>query len=214
MAKMNGDEGIIISPEGRMIFPDMFDPKRFGERQGKPQGDPMFGGLFAFERADVGDLVKKAQAVAMKYWDGNLPSNIRWPFEKGDEYAAKQKAKGKDGSFAEGKTLVKGKSKYKPGLIDWLGNEIVDPNKAYSGCYVRCEFNLVAYDAIGEDGRPGVKAYLNHVMLSRRQANHETAGERIGGADAKSVFSGLIDQDSTGVDSAGPGNDLDDEIPF
>lgn len=54
-------------------------------------------------------------------------------------------------------------SQFKPGLIDQNKNEILDPEKVYGGCFVRCALNTYTYD----NKKTGVGVGLLHVQFAK-----------------------------------------------
>ena len=77
------------------------------------------------------------------------------------------------------------KSKFKPGLVDATGQEILDPSEIYSGCFVRLSLNCYVYS---QNGNKGVGFGLNNVMKTRD-------GERLGrrGNPASDFFENLTE---------------------
>src|SRR5690606_2924011 len=137
------------------LFPTLFEPKRVKDRRGKETGDPIYSIslLLDADSEDLAALKKKAVAVAKAKWPGKSLSDIKFPFLSGDKEAAKSAEKGRDGSFYEGKVVLKAKSKFAPAVVDGRRNPpalTTDPKLIYSGCGVAAEVNLVAYDAVNE----------------------------------------------------------------
>lgn len=222
---VNNKIGITLIPEARLIFPDLFEAKAF-QRNGKPQGEPKFGGTFLIPLdstlkdgsgrviIDVSGLKEVAVKVARLKWPGRDLSDLRFPFKDGDKEAvrigAKREAAGKKGSsdFYSGNLVLKATSKFQPAVLG--GNEkqpIIDASKVYSGVIVTAEINFTAYDGV-DGGQDGIKAYLNSVLVLRD-------GDRIAGRDASQSFSGIGGGESTydptsNYSPADPAN----EIPF
>lgn len=201
------NEGCIVTPEGRLVFPQLFEPKPI-KRNGKEVGDPIYSCSFLFAPEQIEDLKKKALDVARAKWGGRnfndevKAGTFKLPFSTGAKEKAKADAKGKDGLFYEGTIVLKTKSKYRPGVVDDKKQEIIDPNKVYSGCYGYAEVNFVAYEGVS-GGSDGVTAYLNFVLKSRD-------GDRLAGRTAADVFSGI----EGGSSDYNPVEAGDDEIPF
>jgi hypothetical protein len=215
-----------------MSFPQLLEPKAFVEN-GKPKGDPKYSANFNFEAEseDLKALKTLAAKLARAKWpdqpfflttqEGIKIPQIIFPFASGDKFADARKAKGKDdGEYMRGKVVVSSRSKYEPRLsyIDANGH-IVDlegemakqaaKGKFYPGVEVLAQFNLVPYDAVGNNGKAGVKAYLNMVLSTGK-------GARIsGGQTAAEAFKGYIGSVSA-ENPMGPGAtaDMSDEIPY
>jgi len=196
-----------------MLMPNLVVPKPYMEN-GKAKGDPKFGGLFLFgpEHPDLKPAKAKMLAVARAEWPGIAPKDVGWPVSSGDEYAAKRKAAGKDGSATAGKAILKARSKYEP-MLSWVeGGQVkeipgtsgasVQSSKFFSGVEVLASFNFVAVEV---SGNKYVTAYLSKVFSTGK-------GTRVGGGrSAAESFKGYIGQKSAEDPTAGV---LDDEIPF
>lgn len=196
------DNAIVVSPEFRMVFPNLFEPKAI-KINGKPTGEPRYDLTMLFEPGPDFDTLKTAAVgVAKAKWPNRDLKELRFPFKGGDTMAAKSASRGKDGDFYKGKIVLSASSKFKPGVVDANKQDILDTSKVYSGCWGYAELNFVAYDGVS-GGQDGVKAYVNFVMKSRDD-------DRIAGRDAKSVFAGIQGGQTDYDPSAG----LDDEIAF
>ena len=191
---------IIVTPEFRMVFPNLFVPRAF-KRNGKEAGEAKYGLTMLFDPKDVGPLKAAIRHVIEEKWPGRDPKTLKLPLISGDAQAAKSAANKKDGSFFKGTVVLKASSKFKPGVVDAKSEPILDPGRIYSGCYGHAELNFTAYDAVGAGGLDGVNAYVNFVLKTKD-------GDRIAGKDAKTVFAGITG--ATVDDTAG----LDDETPF
>lgn len=134
-------------------------------------------------------LKKIAKEAAAAKWGDKVPKDSRNPFRD-------QGTKDIPG-YVDGAIFITAKSKNKPGLIDSKGQEIINPDELYPGCYVMAEVAAGAYDT---EGNRGVAFYLNHVMKVRD-------GERMGGdgfSSPQDAFAAFIEGDSdTAGDSGG-----------
>lgn len=195
-------------------FPNIFEPRAIGKK-GKEQGKPKYSANFIFpaDHPDLKVLVSAAKEVASAQWPGRELKSLKFPFEKGEKAAERAKAKGKDGDYLLGTTVMVSRSQYEPRLSVIENKKLVElegparvaaKSKFYRGVEVLAQFNLVPYDGVG--GNPdGVTAYLN-MICSLNQ------GKRMaGGASAAEVFKGYAGAVS-GEDPTG-GED-DDEIPY
>ena len=191
------DGRFVPAREVRMLFPNLYEAKAV-TRNGKAVGEPKFSARLKIASTDTKtiDAIKaKAVEVAKAHFGANVDlKSLKWPFTDGAKEAERSKAKGKDGSIFEGGFIVTSRSKYQPRLSIFQGankapQELADATlaaakgKFYSGCYVLPQLNFVAYDAVGEGGKPGVTAYLDQVMWVKD-------GERIGGSSAAEAFKG------------------------
>lgn len=214
-----------------MSFPQLLEPKAFTEN-GKAKGEPKFSANLNFP-ADSEDL-KAIKALAAKLarakWpdkpfyvtttDGQKIAEVLFPFANGDKLADARQKKGKDdGEYMRGKVVISARSKYEPRLSYVENKKIIDcegdmakqaaKGKFYPGVEVLAQLNLVPYDAVGSNGKPGVTAYLNMVLSTGK-------GARIsGGQTASEAFKGYVGSVSAEDPTApGAGALLDDEIPY
>jgi hypothetical protein len=209
-----------------LAHPHVIEPAPFKDAKGKAKGDPKYSGVFVFknDHPDLGPMKSLILQVAKAKWpDKDIiaevkAGNLKMPFANGDKIAEKRvvklKAAGKEddkrGDFQRGCTVFKGSSQYPPGLGVLVNKELVDvtpDNKAlhkgafYFGveCFVRLNFK--AYDAINDDGKPGVTAYLDMVVsLNRGKA---LAGRKSAAEAFKGVAGSLSAEDPTGADELG-----------
>lgn len=214
-----------------MSFPNLFEAKAFMEN-GKAKGEPKFSANLNFP-ADSEEL-KAIKALAAKLartkWpdkpffltttEGVKITQVVFPFASGDKLADSRKEKGKDdGDYMRGKVVLSTRSKYEPKLAYTDKSKIVDveggvvktaaKSKFYPGVEVLAELNLVPYEGVGKDGKPGVTAYLNMIVSTCR-------GKRISGGQSPSeAFKGYVGSVSAEDPTApGAGAALDDEIPY
>ncbi len=194
---------IVVTPGFRMVWPNLFEPRAF-MRDGKPTGEPKYSLTMLFDPEDISGLKQVAAKVAQAQWPGRDLKELKFPFKNGNALAKKKADAGKDGSFYEGKVVVKTSAKFAPVVADMKRKEILDPKRVYSGAYGYAELNFVAYPGVG-GGQDGVTCYVNFVMISDRK------GDRIAGRNIEDVFAGI---DGSDVNTDVGGDALDDEIPF
>jgi hypothetical protein len=212
--------------------PNLLEPSAFKDpKTKKAKGDPTYSGIFVFKNGhpDLPGLKTKILEAAKAKWpDKNIveeakAGNIKMPFANGDKLAdkrvAKLKAAGKEddhrGDFQRGGTVFRASSKFPPGLGVVSNKAIVDitdENKAlhkgafYFGTDCFVSFTFKAYDAINEDAKAGVKAYLTMVVSLNR--GKKLSSQRSSAEAFKGVAGLASMEDPTG------GSELDDEIPF
>ena len=117
----------------------------------------------------------------------------------------------------KGKVVIACRSKYEPRLAYIERGKIIDletdtqkvanKTKFYPGVEVLAQINLLPYEAVGKDGKPGVTVYLNMVLSTCK-------GSRIsGGQTASEAFKGYVGSVSA-EDPTAPGTDagIDDLI--
>lgn len=208
------DGRVVFTQPARMVFAALDKPKRF-KKNGKESGEAKYSATFLLHEDDVKGLKERAADVARGKWPGRKLSELKFPFTEGDKEADKAASKEKDGEFFRGCWVLRASSKFPPLLsklengkvVNYEGEDriaILKPS-LYSGCYAYAQVNFVAYDAVGENGRDGVTAYLDMVLRAKD-------GDRIGGADPATAFRGVVGQHT---DENPLGNEEDnDEIPF
>lgn len=212
------------------IWPALFEPRKFGKK-GQEKGEPKYSStiLFPPDHPDFTAMKQRALAVAKLRWPGRdiaadyKARELRMPWKTGDSeldrFVKKLTNDGKtyDGSrdFLKGSVVLKATSKFQPRLSVIANGKIVDleegsfaahKSKFYSGVEGLAQINLVTYNAIDENAKDGVTAYLNLVLTLGKGA------KRGGGTGpvASEVFKGYVGT-STEEDPTGG---LDDEIPF
>ncbi len=184
----------VVTPEFRVSYPSVFEPKIFAG-----QKDAKYQVTMCFDKAtDLSPLKKVVGRVKTDRWG---PDQAKWPkmrhplFRDGD----KEKA---DVAGYTNTIFVVTKSKSRPGLIDHRRQEILSPNDFYAGCYARAEVMAYAYD--NEFGK-GVGFSLFNLQKLRE-------GEKLSGKkDASDVFDEVEDgsddeanyEDDSGDDDVG-----------
>ena len=212
-----------------LAFPQaLFEAKKF-KNKGKESGEPKYGASFVFppEHPDFKVLKDRAILLAKEKWPGRdigadyKAKQFLMPWKQGDTQVAKRLAKlsaeGKpdDGKsdFLKGQIIIKSASKFAPRYAVITGKTISDDlegpglaankGKFYFGALVLVQFNLSAYDKVGENGTDGVTAYINLV------ASTGTGKRLSGGTPAKEAFSGYAGSSSTEDPTGGELEDAD-----
>lgn len=197
-----------------MSFPNLDEPRAV-KRNGKETGKKKYS--VNLELDPDSDTLKAFKAMAVSVararWPGVDLATLKFPFTGGDKLADKAKERGKDREFSRGKVVFTARTEFQPNLSTLKGGKIVDLDGEdkgqikklfYNGTKVLAEFQFKAYDAVQEDGKPGVNAYVNKV-LSLNQGTRLT-----GGASSEEAFKAYIGS----VSDYDPTDGLDDEIPF
>jgi len=224
----------IQGPVPCVHFGALLKARAFGEGKGKAgRGEPKYSGMFLHKPDDPEfKIIKEAAVAAAKEkWPGRdigadyKSGELKMPWQSGDAVADRRLKKlqneGKEddgrGDWQRGYMVVKAGSKNAPRLAYYDANrnavEVdiskIDMHRAkfFSGAECSYEINLVAMDAIGEDGHDRVVAYLNIVCSTGK-------GERVGGGkSASEAFAGYAGK-ATEEDPTAGKDDLDDDIPF
>lgn len=197
-------------------FPNLLEAKRVSKSQ---KEEPKFSANFEFEpdHVDLARIKAEIGRVAKAKWPGkDIGEAIKSgalvvPLTSGDKLATKAKDKGKTRDWSVGKTVLTARSQFEPQLSAVNAGKLEEfegdkrplfKQYEYTGAFALFQVNLVAYDAVGEDGKPGVTAYLNMVCVTKK--GPKLAG---GGASAAEVFKGYVgaasDEDPTGGAGAG-----------
>lgn len=166
-----------------LAFPNLITARAYTAPGRKP-GDPRFDATFMFDpnHPDIPALNTALQQAAVMEFPGGIPSTMKWPFTDGNERAAKQQAKNRDGSAFAGKYVLSAHTgeNFPPGLTavingkakDLFGDERIALASRYFYGGVECfaSFNFVPYPE--GNGPPGVTSYLQVVTsLNRGERN-------------------------------------------
>jgi len=138
---------IVITPEFRLSFPELFSPRAFRNQEPKYSVAMLFA-----KDADLAPLKKAVQAAVKAKWGDHKPT-FRTPLFRD---AGEKKYDG----YEPGMTLVKATSKFKPTLLDRNREEITDPTKLYAGCYARAFVSVFAGDYREEGQGPVLNSYV------------------------------------------------------
>lgn len=212
------DAGIFtFNKPQRLTFPNVMEAKAV-MRNGKATGEPKFSANFEFlpDDEDLAAAKARAIAVARAARPGIALTELDFPFSDGNKLADKAKAKGKDREWSRGRVVLTARSKFEPSLAILEGGQLVDyegekrplaKSAFYTGAEVLAQVNFQYYDAVGDNGKAGVTAYLNKVVSLKRGA------KLAGGASAAETFKGYVGLQSD-ESVLGDSTNLDDEIPF
>lgn len=180
----------------------------FAEARAVTKGSkPKFSANFelAADHPDIPAIKALIAQVAREASPGVDLNSIHKPLGSGDKLAEKAKAKGKNREFSRGKQVLTARSDYRPqlGYIEnGRINEVSDDNaiKArerdtfYSGVDALGQVEFVWYDAVGENGTPGVTAYLNQVLSLKRGAKLMGQGQSV--AETFKGYAGIASPES------------------
>jgi len=131
----------VITPEFRVSFPSVFQPKSF------LGSEPKFSVTMLFPKnTDLKDLKRAAHLALIEKFGPKekWPKNLKNPFRDGDEM--------EDMNGFEGMIFVRASAKERPGLVDRRANEILDPSDFYAGCYARASVVAFGYKTAGNQG--------------------------------------------------------------
>lgn len=208
----------VRTPPVRLSYAHIIEPRQYKE-DGKPKGPPTFNTEFIFDieglkgfqiRNEEGDwenvdeLKNLLAAVAKEEWGDDIDiaavvkhGGMKWPIIDGNAKIKKKEEGGKKARNMDqysDKKVIRAKSAkdYPPGLHVPQGGEIkeldrdndkdlAEAKKLFtSGNYVVAFLNLVPNEV---DGRKYLTFYMNHLMFYKK-------GDRLGGVDSATIFSG------------------------
>lgn len=177
----------VITPEGRMMFPNLFEPSGFegSEKQTYscllvfPNGTDLTPLNDAIKAAFVAKFPKGAAGAWNPVRDGN---------EKVDDW----------GEVFKDAKYIRVSSVFQPTVVNRKKQEILEKDQVYSGCYARA---VVAPYAFDTRGNKGVAIGLDAVQILRD-------GEPLGGGSSSvKLFGDLDDLEDAGDNtSADPFN--------
>lgn len=125
----------VITPEGRLSYPNLFHPRSF--RGGKP----MYEAVIIFPLGTNLDELKKVyRQCAMEAFDGKKPPGFLSPFKVSEQKGM------------EGCQFIRVKTAQPPGLVGPDKKEITNPRDLFPGCYVRASVNAFSYNNMGNKG--------------------------------------------------------------
>jgi len=132
----------VITPEFRVSFPNVFQPKSF---EGQ---DPKYSLVMLFDKKeDLAALKALAKKAVEDKWPDitKRPKNLRNPFRDGDTERP-------DVDGYAGKLFISASSKMKPRVVDQSVQDIISDTDFYAGCYARASLTVFAYDTAGNRG--------------------------------------------------------------
>lgn len=210
-----------LTEEGILLFPQVFEPKKVKKRgrDGKmvETGDPIFSASLILSPENVKTTWAAAVKHAREFFGADVKVHgegaIRMPIVSGAVAKAEADTKGKDGSFYDGKFVLRARSLFMPGLLDVRTRQEIKKGTTAaglvrSGNYAVFEVKFQGYEGV-DGGRPGVKAYLNHILITRE-------GKPIAGKTVADAFAGVMSKyANVAVDVPEEGHPaLDDTIPY
>lgn len=183
----------VVTPEFRVSFPAIFEPKSFEGQEAKYSTVMLFP-----KKTDLTSLKLAVKNAAEEKWGPRekWPKGLRMPFRDGDEKA--------DREGYEGMIFVSATSKLQPGLVGADLQPILNPRDFYAGCYARAEIIAFAYDKVGNRG---VSFSLQNIQKLRDGASFS------GRKDASEVF-GIVADTSDDAESYGPVGVTNDGLDF
>ena len=147
------DAKFIITPIGRLSFPNLFAPKI--EKNDKGDEVKMWNCNLIFpDTADLSELKAAANEAAKAKWQTKIPSNLKSPFRNTSDYADRHDGYQDPGTFISFK-----RDAGPPGVINGDQSKISpESNLVYAGCFGRV--SCYAYAWHHPKNGPGVSFKL------------------------------------------------------
>lgn len=184
----------IITPEGRVAFPHVWDPYSF--EAGKAENYSLI--LVFPEDTDLTELKRACANAAKKKFGEKVRAmaksgKLRMPWRDGSDYEEYGEP------FVAGATFITAKTNQAPGVVDERAKPIMKQMDFYAGCMARISALCYAYDQMGNQG---VTLLLNNVQKTGD-------GERMSGRMR-------AEDEFTAVKGAKTSSDAldDDDVPF
>lgn len=169
---------VITGKDTRFSYLTVIEPKATVEG-----GQEKFSASLIIPKTDTVTIAKINAAIEAAYKEGEaklrgngttVPTlkSLKTPLRDGDTDRPDDPAY-KNSYFINASSLTK------VGIVDAALNEIIDPEKIYSGCYGRASISFYAYN---KNGAKGIAVGLNNIQILRD-------GEHLGGkASAEKDF--------------------------
>lgn len=162
-------------------------------------------------------LKEEAVKAAKAEWPKRALSQIKFPFNKGEEHKLDPET-GEPREEFRGKILINVSSKHKPGFVDAKRQPLPESVEVRSGDVVKAS---VAFNTGLVSGKPTVGVWLNNIqLLEKRSGGGGSAADDFEDEDGytSDTSDGDFEDEANGGDEDfdGPTDDdgLDDEIPF
>lgn len=153
--KKQRNELNVITPQGIVSFPKVWEPKAF-----QPGKEPQYGLILVFDKdTDLSELKRAIKkAVVTKFGEDYKEKKLKLknPIRNAEEYA----------SYGEpfdvvGRVFFSTNSRSAPGIVDRTAKPIMNRSDFYAGCLARVSVYCHAYDTAGNKG---VTLLLNNIQ--------------------------------------------------
>lgn len=185
----------IVTPEFRLSFPSLMQPKAFGN------SEPKYGLTMLIPKTVDITALRQAmmKAVEEKWPDVNTrPKKLHNPIKDGDTDVMD------DGSLRcekypemKGHWVINASSKQRPGVVDHNVQPILDESEIYPGCWCRATVNAFAYapSKNNPQSKYGVGFGLQNVQKVPSKGRDDSAFS--GKAKPEDDFEAIADDPST-----------------
>lgn len=160
----------LLTPEARCSHPHLFTPSAI-----KKGATPQYSIELLFDKTTtkIADLQRPCIEAMKQMWGPtkeDWPNPRKMPYRDGDvPYGKKKEVKPEHAGMWVVKASTNASEKF--GGPHVVGKNakvaLTKESDVYPGCYVRAAVKAYAYEAMSEDGKPGVKFILNGVQFIR-----------------------------------------------
>ena len=196
MASKSITSKVILTPEFRVAFPNIFQPNDKNK-----YGLTMLFDKQNFNAAPFQEIIKEVleQVQTVVYKGQPIPPSVRRsPIKDGDVPNSENKIHFPGFYFAGTTTL------YQPGIVDHALQPIINQGEFYPGCYARAKVHAYWYDV---DGNKGIGFSIGNIQKTRD-------GERMGGGRAATEDFDVFIDTVAGVDGTAQSIDNIMDIPL
>ena len=172
-----------LTPEFRVSYPSVFEAKA------DLQGDMFYSITMLFDKdADLSGIKKVCQELASQLgWEKD---KYKTPLEDGNIKFNDNK---QQYSSYENMIVAKAKSKNRPGIVDRMKKDILNPSDFFGGCYARAQLTAKTYVMAGRNG-------ITFQLVNLQKTRDGEAFGRVA-PDAKDVFSEVNFDDDASTNS-------------
>jgi len=163
----------VVTGEVRLSYVTLFEPRKISDKDKEAKYSVTI--IIPKDTVDgkktIADIklgiAKAAEKGAQKHFAGRIPTNLDAISTLRDGDTATTDLgdlKSIKNPELKGCMYMRLASKYAPKVLNAQRQEIINPLEVYSGMYGRVSLTLFAYSG---DGRRGISAVLNNVMITR-----------------------------------------------
>lgn len=161
----------VVTSEVRLSYVNVFEPRKISESDKEAKYSlTILIDKSTKDGQNTIELIKRAIAKAaekgaQKHFGGRVPTNVANTLKDGDvevdDLGDLKKIKNPE---LAGMMYMRLSTKFQPKVLNAQRQEIINPLEVYSGIYGKVSLTTFAYSG---DGRRGVSAVLNNVMITK-----------------------------------------------
>ena len=161
MADQTNDRIDLLTPEARVSFPNLFEPRKINEDdQTAKYSVTLLFDKKAQATPEYKKMVKAVEKAIKAKWGDNPPRKIKSPFLTVDDLTNKIP----DG-YEDEHVFVRLMTTVKPDVVDESVQDIIKADEVYGGCYGRAAIHTYAWSH--KTGGAGVSLGLDHFQKTR-----------------------------------------------